>query len=220
MPTILSGVGVERAHRDVERALVVGDARLGSLARRAALGRIALHEVDDRGRLLPDLFVELAVEHDRAGRGHGHGIDRGDDARRSLAAANVGASNASANDKAQHTNFISTRIDGIRVRKVGDTGRLRQPSADQAKDCPGSQRTVICNYLPSIISLEMGRLLGGRVRQWLEPPRAARIGAERDVESSSADRGARPAPRSCRRACTDRAAPPGHRRARARRRSR
>ena len=55
-------------------------------ARRAALVRIALHELVDRRRLLPDLFVELAVEDDRAGRGHGHGIDGGYDARRSLAA--------------------------------------------------------------------------------------------------------------------------------------
>ena len=31
------------------------------------------------GACLPDLFVEFAVEHDRAGRGNGDGIDRRDD---------------------------------------------------------------------------------------------------------------------------------------------
>ena len=45
---------------------------------RAALVGIALQEVDDRRRLLPDFFVEFAVEHDRAGRGNRDGIDRDD----------------------------------------------------------------------------------------------------------------------------------------------
>ena len=51
--------GVERPHRHIHRRIVIGDARLGAHGRRFAFRRIALHELADDRRGLPDLFVEL-----------------------------------------------------------------------------------------------------------------------------------------------------------------
>ena len=81
-------------------------------------------------------------------------------ARRSLPAANVGANNTSANEKAHRQDFISTGIDGFEVRKVGDTGHRRGgSSADQAKiarNRSGKRLVIIC--LPSTRRTDVPRV--------------------------------------------------------------
>ena len=80
MPTILSGVAVERAHGDVERAFVVGDARLGALASgarpssgsRCRNSTIAGACCQISSFSLPSSTIGLVA-------GIGDGLDRGDD---------------------------------------------------------------------------------------------------------------------------------------------
>ena len=53
---------------DVERRRVVGDARVGAVAGRRALGRLALHELRDLRRLLPRPLVQMSIDDDGLGR--------------------------------------------------------------------------------------------------------------------------------------------------------
>ena len=68
-------LAIERLDGDVERRVVVGDAGLGALGRRAAFGRLALHELANHRRIAPHRLVEASVDHDRRPGRHGLRLD-------------------------------------------------------------------------------------------------------------------------------------------------
>ena len=66
-------LGVHRRDGDIERRRVVRDPRFGLIRGGCAVGRVALQESRDGGRLLPGRFGELPVDSDRLSRPRGGG---------------------------------------------------------------------------------------------------------------------------------------------------
>ena len=60
------------------------------MRRYRAFSRLALQELVDERRLLPDFFGEVAVDHDRAVRRDRHGLDDGRGGRAALVATSEG----------------------------------------------------------------------------------------------------------------------------------
>ncbi len=138
-----------------------------------AFGGIALQEVDDRRRLLPDLFVELAVEHDRAVRGHGHGIGRGDDGTPFVGGGECGGEEHKRQRNGAHTRLHKHRNRRIRSTKGWGYGTpQRRTICRSAENCPESQRKAICNYLPSINTLYFS-IFSPRCTHSSQPPLSA-----------------------------------------------